>query len=655
MSIDISELETSLLSVYQKNLNFFKENFFHIYQKIETLSDKISKDKTYENYSLELCSNYFDIKNLENNGFYYSTNSYLDAEEREKTVDFSLNRSFDLLRKDGITNKLVKPLELKDVLPIVDFINKEVDLENIEFQEIKKFIYIGVGLGLHINEIDKKIKSYTTLIIEPELEIFRLSMFTLDYTVFAEGNRKLILSVGNETNQRKEALINFYYHHDYMNYNVKYYNLLNNLDYIHDEIAEFFGSNFMLAFPYHKVITNLNRTLNFVKNEERFLKLEDIQSKDIINNKKVLMISAGPSLDNYIDLIEKEQEKFIIVCVDVIVRKLEKHNIVPDIVFSIDPSPLCAAYLTTVDPSFLKDSAILLMTQQHQKTIEVLKERNLNLYCSQFSDIFEELGYLGTSENVGTFSFLVMVRLEAKELYLIGNDAAFDQRTGSRYSKDSSYSQVENLEEINKDKNFISLDDVLTVKGNLQDEVKTNRSLLNFKHTYDVTINYLKDSYNYTAYNLSDGVFVDGLNPLSEGVFKEKVLEFEISDFQAVESFNSISCILNKQKHDNDIKIINSIIQRSKKFQKLKFNSKNNLLEKKLDLMIWILESSKKMEMKFIGKIFLQYTEVIDTYINFMLNLKQRDLHDKKHIDLIGLYWSNGVISVFKDIKDTLK
>ena len=155
MSIDVNEIEKSLLVVYQKNLKFLKENFFDIYQDVEKLSTDIADGSYVEKYSIEIHNGYMDILNLENNGYYYSKNSYTDAEERTKYVDFSINNSIDLLRKVGSSNILAKPIELKDVIPVVDFINKNVDLENIVFQKIMKFMYIGVGLGFHLQEIDK--------------------------------------------------------------------------------------------------------------------------------------------------------------------------------------------------------------------------------------------------------------------------------------------------------------------------------------------------------------------------------------------------------------------------------------------------------------------------------------------------------------------
>jgi len=653
MSIHHAELEKALLVIYQKNLNFLKENFFDIYLEVETLSSNIISNKYEQQYSLEVVNGYFDILNLKNNGYYYATNSYIDAEKRAKKIDYSVSSSLDLLRKDGNSQKLAKAYEMKDVMPIIDFINSKVDLENVQFEKIMKFMYIGVGLGYHLQEIDKKIKSYTTLIIEPELEIFRLSLFTTDYSIFEEGNRTLVLSIGDDIKKRNDAFAQFYHYHEYMNYNIKHYCLLQNLEYIKQEVIDFFGTNFVFSFPYTAVLTNVERTVGFIKDRNRFLVLKDIEEKKIIGDKKVLIISAGPSLDNYIDDIKKYQDKFIIVCVDVIVRKLEEHNIVPDIVFSIDPSHLCADFLTTKDPDFLKESAIVLLSQQHPDVIEVLKERNLKFYFSQFAAVVEEIGSLGSMPNVGTFAFQAMIRLGAKELYLIANDAAFNQETGARYAKGSSYVQTEKIESKDENEDIISHDDVVEVKGNLRDIVKTNRSLLDIKYSYDLSISFL-EAYEYKAYNLSDGVYIDGIEPLEKKYFLEKVETLDSLDLHTIQSFDSISKVLDLACYKNDIKIMNSIIQRAKKFQKLKIHSKEEFLEKKIDMMIWILTQTKKLSIQLYGNIFLQYTSLVDAYINFTINLRQKDLYTKENLALLRDYWAKGLISVFKDLKASI-
>lgn len=651
MEIDLAEIEQSMIGIYQKNLNFLKENFFDIFQKVEELSDDIFKNKVKENYSLELCGSYFDILNLENNGFYYAQNSYEDAEERAKYVDFTSNSSLDLLRKDGASHKLSMPYGLGEVLPVVDFINQKVDLENIEFQKIMKFVYIGVGLGYHIQEIEKKIESYTTLIIEPELEIFRLSLFTTDYSIFEEGNRTLFLSVGDDAMERESVIQNFYHCHDYMNYNIKHYTLLKNLDYIKTQLVEFCENHYAGAFPYSAVIENVHRTVSFIRNKDRFLVVNNIQEKEIFGDKDILLVSAGPSVDTYIDLIKKYQGKFIIACVDVIVKKLEKYGIVPDVIFSIDPSYLCAEFLTTENPEYLKDSVIVLLSQQHPDVMDILRGRKLNYYISQFTTINKDIGCLGSVPNVGTFSFHVAAHLGGKKLYTIGNDAAFNQETGARYSSDSAYMQTEILDIENKNTDVISREDILEVKGNLRDVVKTNRSLISFRTNYDAIIDNMKEYLEYDAYNLSDGVFIDGLTPMTQEEFIEKAEALDNLELDLKSKFDEISKELEVDCYKKDIKILVSIIQKTKKFQKQKILSRDDFLAQKLDLMIWILERAKELSINVFGHIFLEYTHLVDSYINFTINLTQEDLYTEENLEVLRDYWAKGVIAVFKDMQ----
>ena len=164
----------------------------------------------------------------------------------------------------------------------------------------------------------------------------------------------------------------------------------------------------------------------------------------------------------------------------------------------------------------------------------------------------------------------------------------------------------------------------------------------------------IKKYYDYNAYNLSDGVLIDGLKPLKEDEFILHTQMNEEFDFDAVTKFNKISKVIDGNCYEDDIKILNGIIQRAKKFQKLKINSRDDFLTKKLDMMIWILEKSKELSIDIYGSIFLQYTSMVDAYINFAINLKQKDLYTKANLEKMSSYWIKGVISVFKDMKDSV-
>lgn len=655
MQNEIEDFNQTLINLYLKNLEFFKTSHIDVYEKIMNLSEEIENEKHKEKYSLEYkTEGYFDILNLETNEFIYGFDSYEEADKRSELTDFSKNNSLDLLRINPEDKKFALMESLGDILPLVNFLNKTIDFKNVTFAKIFKFIFIGVGVGAHLNEIYKKIDSMNTLIIEPELEIFRLSLFTTDYTIFEEGNKKLFLSVGENEVERELSLTEFTNYHNYMNYNIKHHLFWINYKNILDEIINYYSHNHAASFSYAVILQVLSRTVKFMKEKKKFLKNDFVMKNKPLKNKKVLIVSAGPSVDDHLDWIKKNQKKFIIICVDVILKKLEKNNITPDIVVSIDPSYLCGEYLTTENNDFLKDSAIIFLSQQEDSVLE--KVKHVNYYFSQVFPISKELGYSFSLPNVGTFSFAMSVFLNANELYLIGNDAAFHQETGSRYASDSAQDLTELSEDKNKtlDDNIISGYDIIETKGNLREKIKSNRTLLTFKRDYESFIHSLdkKTKESVKAYNLSDGAYIEGLTPLD--LEKIDISKIEDKNFNTKKVLDEVSCEVKDLEFDDDLKVLTGIITRINKFKKVKVSSKNDFLEKKLDLMIWILEQKKLMSTVIFGNVFLKYIELVDIYINFSLNLKQPNLYSSENLMKIKQYWCESSIPVIKSLKNLI-
>jgi len=654
MKTELEELSNTLLSIYKKNLVFLQEHFEDIFNRVDTLSQDIDNGNYKPKYSLEYIDGYFDILNLENTTWYYGTDSYVDADNRANRTNFTKDGSLDLLRK-GIDGKsLIGNESFKDVLPVLDYINKNVDFDHIEFQKIYKFVFLDVGLGFHIHEIFKKLDPFTTLIIEPELEIFRLSLFVIDYSEFQTGEKKLFLSIEDDILQRTEVIREFYQYHNYMNYNIKYTQLIDNHKYLLDELIEFFGNNTAGSFPYSLTIENLHKTVGFIKNKDRFLNTSTMIDKKILQNKNVLLIAAGPSVDNYTTWLQEHQDKFIIICVDVILKKLEKNNIIPDIVVTIDPSHLCADYLTTKNKDFLKNSTIVLLSQQNPKVLEVIKGKHY--YFAQSIFFIQELGFLGSTSNVGSYILLLAAHLGANKLYTLGNDAAFHQETGSRYAQDNAVTTVEATSSKNIQQGLVSSYDIIEMEGNLRKTVKTNRVLAHFKYSFETTLNELKYTYkDLQVFNLSDGVKIEGFEPLPFEEINKQIEDFKSKENNIIDLLDSVSQVVDKPDYSDDIKILNSIITRLNKHKKLKLIDRNDFLKHKLDMMIWILEKSKSMSSGLFGNIFLLYTELADIYINFIINLKQKNLHTKENLMKINTVWSDGVISVLKDLKKAVK
>jgi hypothetical protein len=70
--------------------------------------------------------------------------------------------------------------------------------------------------------------------------------------------------------------------------------------------------------------------------------------------KPVALIAAGPSLDKNINQLKEHQDKFIILCADVILYRLISEGITPDFVCSIDPNPSIMRLWGDIDTQGLK-------------------------------------------------------------------------------------------------------------------------------------------------------------------------------------------------------------------------------------------------------------------------------------------------------------
>lgn len=652
MQNELEDLNQQLVNLYLKNLELLKKNHPSIFKELIDFDTALNSGQVKERYTLEYKDQeYFDILDLETNEYTYGFNSFLEAEKRLSQTELTRKHSIDLLKVDPNNNKLALMDTLGNILPLVDYINKNINFEKVTFTKVFKYVFLGVGCGVHIHELYKKIDSMNTLIIEPNLEIFRLSLFLVDYSIFKKDNKQLFLSVGENTQEREKTLKEFTSYHSYMNYNIKYHLFRIEYKYLLDEIIEFYSHNTPTAFSYQTVLQVLSRTIKFMHEKHNFLQKDLLEKHKPLKNKKVLIISAGPSIEENIDWIRDNQDKFIIICVDIILKKLEINNIVPDIVVSIDPKTIIIDFFDTKDKDFLKNSSIIFLSQQHEKLIEKIK--HLNFYFSQVLPVSDEIGYFFSVPNVGTFSFAVALFLGANELYLVGSDAAFNQETGNRYAKDNGRIHMDSLEGSKESKKdgIISDYDVLEVKGNLKETVKTNRELLRFKKDYEsfiITRRSDKENDPFTAYNLSDGVFIEGI--ISTQQEDVKVESFSKKEFSK-KYLDDVSIVVKEFDFDDDIKTINQMISRVKKFDKVRISTKDDFLQKKLDMMIWILEQKKKMSNSNFGNLFLQFTELIDIYINFSLNLKQDNLYSKDFLNALKKYWCNALLSLLKDMK----
>ncbi|MDT9648425.1 motility associated factor glycosyltransferase family protein [Campylobacter jejuni] len=180
--------------------------------------------------------------------------------------------------------------------------------------------------------------------------------------------------------------------------------------------------------------------------------LESIPFQRILSERKnkfenAIVVSAGPSLAKQLPLLKAYQDKAVIFCADGALSMLEKEGIIPDYVTNLDFTDLAMKFFQNKEN--LKQSIIALECATHPNVARSLKAencmiilRNKALY-QRFN--LNDFGYIDTGTHVSHFSYTLALALGFKNIILIGQDLAFDEK-GNSHSKGFSYGEQFNGE-----------------------------------------------------------------------------------------------------------------------------------------------------------------------------------------------------------------
>ena len=227
--------------------------------------------------------------------------------------------------------------------------NPQRDGENLANSLDKKFSFfllMGIGSGILISKILEKFPESRILALEmtdAELSFLKTNQETAKIL----SDKRIILSTSD---QLEKNLINYYIPAKFGDLKIieqKNWLLENEdkLDFIKSQIKnalEIISSDFSVQSHFGKIWTcNILNNIKLLskQNADYSLKAKEklAAGKNIIGkNKKALVLGAGPSLDQKIEILKKNPENYFIISTDTAFQTLSKHKIKPDMVFSLD-------------------------------------------------------------------------------------------------------------------------------------------------------------------------------------------------------------------------------------------------------------------------------------------------------------------------------
>ena len=474
------------------------------------------------------------------------------------------------------------------------------------------FFFFGSGLGLHIATIDKKISSKVYFIVEDDLELFRLSLFTLNYKEISK-NSKLYFSVFEDNNEFHKSAIEFLEYEYYYNHYIKYFHILSHSDEKSKQFHIAVTSQSHLLFFYNSLLTQYLKPLEYLFNEYSFLDKTLTFSDNVLDKKPFLLVAAGPSLQKNIKWLKENHKNFVVVALSATLAILEKEGITPDIITHLDAFVTAKVHFDKLNSlEFIKNSILIYSSRVPKGVVEMFSKKQL--FFLENGTQYKENSLKPSAPCIGSLTYQLLLRLNAKNIYLLGLDLAIDKESGKTHSDSHEYGKTLDTKENAFDTSTMTFKESLfNVEGNLSKSVLTTPHFQTSIDAINRSTQILK-SEGQSVVNLNDGVkFIDSIPKQIDDIhmnkrfndIKEYLLEICVKNSSHGFTSSEISKLYEKLEHSKKIhKLLSKYIQ----IQTLEVSGYLSSL-KQLCNQMTNKEDIKKYEL----------SRVIDTYLKYIL------------------------------------
>jgi hypothetical protein len=516
----MQDIESVVLQNYEKSMLYFEQKHTSLFNKLKALELLLNEGKYPQKYDLEFKDGYFDVIDLASNTFLYNTDSYtyshklvdeVNFKKNEHVIETFYNHNFD---EESVANakKLTANHTHSTTAPIIYYYNKNID-KSMLMQKMYKFMFLGVGLGLHIEDTVRKTDADVFLILEDDIELFRLSLFTCNYQE-AFSNREAFFGVAQNSAEYEDTFLRFYDYAFIRNHYLKF-SLFSSRDEVQiKKIQTSILSRSEHCYSHAALLEKGYRVLEKLNQEYKFFSMLKKDEK-YFDDKPILVLGAGPSLGANKEWLKQHQSKFIIIAPFATLRILYNLNIAPDIIVHIDEGDIFAdrdMKLYEGKEDFFKNSLFVFNASIPQIFFDTFDKDSIYLLEDRTSyklnDNYVEIA------SVGEASYAIALSLTHQDVYLLGLDMALGD-DGSSHSKTHSTKNKADTSRADKLDEVADLrKTVLTVKGNFIDRVATiplfsmSISMMNQQ-----TRKY--KSQNQNIYNLSNGAYFEQTTPLN--------------------------------------------------------------------------------------------------------------------------------------------
>jgi hypothetical protein len=429
-------------------------------------------------------------------------------------------------------------------------------------------VFLGCGLGYHIDALTKKVPVINGIIIEREPEKFAVSLYTVDWeeicSRFSRKGFTLTFAIGKaDDSEEIRRLVRQYMNKDVPFYPFfsTYYNHLADVE-LAKGVMENANDLAVIAANWSNYDNELMRLANTAHNIRAggvFLP----RSEGVQQQKPLVVVGSGPSLDDRIDTLKAVRDKVVVVSAGTGLKPLLAHGIKPDYHAELDPSYLIYELLSDIGKEKIRDIPLLAVNEINpfvptlfDNVFYYLKSDNSQPALLGLSD----QAFSNCNPTVTNAALAIGHALGFGQIYLFGTDYGF-QSADKDHSSKSAYGKSDRPESEavqrfrERDKKASARRKVFKVPSVTGDTILTRNDYYAAKHSVEELIYRLKTSGKPPEiFNCANGAAIKGAAWLKPEEFLSRLDSCETSQETAMhEQFSRSAKALSADLFDEKI------------------------------------------------------------------------------------------------------
>ena len=403
-------------------------------------------------------------------------------------------------------------------------------------------VFLGCGLGYHIEAFTKKATIVNAIIIEREPEKFAVSLYTVDWkeicSRFARSGFSLTFAIGKADNPVEiRRLVSRYMTRDVPFYPFfsTYYNHLADVE-LAKAVLE--NANDLAVISanwsnYDNELMRLSNTSHNMRFGGSFLSNKHASPE----RKPLVVVGSGPSLDKRVESLKQVRDQVVIVSAGTALRPLLAHGVKPDYHAELDPSYLIYQLLSDIGRDQIRDIPLLAVDEVNPHVPALFDKiyyyfKSDNAHPSLFG--LHDRSFANCNPTVTNAALSIGHALGFRTIYLFGTDYGFedegkDHSSKSVYGDDTDSSFAADIQK--RAQSSAKKRRIFKTPSVTGGTVLTRNDYYSAKRSVEELIYRLKSSGEPPEiFNCADGAVVDGASWMEEREFLAHFEEDETCD-----------------------------------------------------------------------------------------------------------------------------